>query len=283
MKVLQCHSRGDQRFSALYAKVTIDKVTDTIENFYQKSKRDINGRPLSKGKKVAYMEFRGVKLPAYFLSSFYDLLWLQYFYENKDLYDYARTFDDYKDLFKGGSINNQENTIRRICKLGMKKVKEDCKDFMTIINSKNPIIYKDILLAREDIIVHQTNCMGVMGCGVALSIKNKYPEVFKSYKNYCDVEDKFEILGTTQICSCNDGKKIANLFGQYTYGRDHKQTINEQFEKAIIQLHDYAKENNLSVAIPYKIGCNNAGGDWKEIYTIIAKVFNDYPFVLYKI
>lgn len=283
MNILQCHSKGDKRFSALYAKVTIDKVTDTIENFYQNSKRTIDGKKCEKGEKVAYMEFRGVKLPSYFLSDFYDLLWMQYFIENKDLYNYACTFDDYKDIFKGKSINNQENTIRKLCKLGIKKVKANCSDFMKIIKTREPIIYGDALNAREDILAHQTNCKGVMGAGIAKQIKEVYPEVFKDYKSYCDSFEKdIEILGTMRISKCNNGKYIASLFGQYSYNKYVKQTIEDELKKSIILLHDYAKDNNLSVAFPYMIGCGLAGGNWDKIYPLIEEIFDDYPFVLYK-
>ena len=102
MNILQCHSKGDKRFSALYAKVTIDRKTKTIEEFYQDCKRDKDGNKVTKGKKVSYMEFRNIKLPVYFLSQFYDLLWIQYFVQNKELYIYAKQFDDYRDIFKDG-------------------------------------------------------------------------------------------------------------------------------------------------------------------------------------
>lgn len=283
MNILQCHSKGDRRFSALYAKVTIDGKTDTIENFYQKSKRNKNGLPVKKGEPVTYMEFRKLKLPPYFLSDFYDLLWIQYFIENKDLYDYAKTFDDYRDIFKGSSINNQENTIRKICKFGIKKVKEDCADFMTIINSGEPIIYKDALLCKEDVLAHQTNCKGVMGAGIAKDVRAVYPEVYRDYKNYCDsFENDIDILGTLRISDCKNGKKVANIFGQYSYNRYVKQTIDAEFKKAVILLHTYVKDNSLTVCFPYKIGCNLAGGDWDTIYGILKEVFCDYPFILYK-
>lgn len=283
MTILQCHSKGDKRFSAIYAKVTIDKKTDTIENFYQNAKRDINGLKVSKGEKVSYMEFRGVKLPSYFLSDFYDLLWIQYFIENKDLYAYACTFDDYKDIFKGKSINNQEDTIRRICKLGIKKVKNDCMDFIRIIKTREPIVYKDALLAKEDILAHQTNCKAVMGAGIAKQIKETYPEVFNDYRNYCNSFEKdIELLGTIRISDCKNGKKVASLFGQYAYNKYVKQTIEKDLEKSLRLLHDYAKENGLSVAFPYMIGCGLAGGNWDKIYPLIEEIFDDYPFVLYK-
>jgi len=43
-----------------------------------------------------------------------------------------------------------------------------------------------------------------------------------------------------------------------------------------------AKKNNLSIAIPYGIGCGLAGGKWDIVYDIIEEVFNDYDVVIYR-
>ena len=50
--ILECSSKGDKRFSALYAKVKVFGVYDSIENHYQNCKRDINNQVVGKGKKV---------------------------------------------------------------------------------------------------------------------------------------------------------------------------------------------------------------------------------------
>lgn len=34
-----------------------------------------------------------------------------------------------------------------------------------------------------DVIIHQTNCQGVMGRGFAKQIKEKFPEAFEAYKD----------------------------------------------------------------------------------------------------
>ena len=39
MRILECHSQGDKRFSAFYAKVEVNGKLDSIENHYQLSKR----------------------------------------------------------------------------------------------------------------------------------------------------------------------------------------------------------------------------------------------------
>lgn len=55
MKILECSSKGDKRFSAFYAKIKVFGIYDSIENHYQNCKRDSNGRPVKKGQKVHSM------------------------------------------------------------------------------------------------------------------------------------------------------------------------------------------------------------------------------------
>lgn len=136
------------------------------------------------------------------------------------------------------------------------------------------IINGNIFDCTENIIVHQTNCQGVMGHGIALQVKNRYPEVFKGYYHYCKTNPGEQILGTTLICEANDGKYIANLFGQLNFG-EGLQTDYDRFKVALQEVHDFAKEKQLSVAIPYKIGCGLAHGDWNIVYDIICEVFYD--------
>ena len=45
---------------------------------------------------------------------------------------------------------------------------------------------EDIFKTECEVIVNTVNCIGVMGKGIALQVKTKYPEVFKRYKNICD-------------------------------------------------------------------------------------------------
>lgn len=284
MSVLECHSKGDKRFSAFYAKIKVKGKLVSIENFYQNSKKAYDGHKVQKGEMPDYIEIFSKKIPKEYLGMFYDLMWYQYFLENPNLYEYAKTFDDYLDIFKGKSINNQEKTIRKCCKNGLNFVKNECKDILDMLdkNDKLPVIKKNLMLSNEKIIGHQVNCKGVMGRGVALDLKQTHFKVFQQYKDYClSNECGTILLGQTQFIE--DGDKIfANLFGQYTYGTKCKQTLPESFEKALINLYNYAKTNNYSVSIPYKIGCNLGGGDWEEIENIIIKVFHDYPIVLYK-
>ena len=44
----------------------------------------------------------------------------------------------------------------------------------------------NIFKSYKQVIVNTVNCVGVMGKGIALECKLRYPEMFKAYKKYCD-------------------------------------------------------------------------------------------------
>lgn len=127
---------------------------------------------------------------------------------------------------------------------------------------------------KVDIICHQTNCKGVMGAGIALQIKKTYPEVFKRYREFCK-EYGSVLLGRTLFVNCNDGKIVANLFGQDGFGRGFCQTDYAALEEAVSSLAKVATKYKKSVGFPYKIGCDLAGGDWEIVNKIIEKYFLD--------
>lgn len=147
------------------------------------------------------------------------------------------------------------------------------------------IVEGNLLNATEDIIGHQVNCKGVMGSGVALQIRNKYPEAYQQYQffyhTFCKNPEK--MLGMCQLVEITDTNKyVANLYGQLDYGRGKQQTNTNMLKTALIKLKNKAKDKSLSVALPYKIGSDRGGADWTEVSTIIDEVFSDYEVILYK-
>lgn len=146
-------------------------------------------------------------------------------------------------------------------------------------------------LPSIDIIAHQVNCQGKMGSGVALQVKKKYPIVYDRYRDRCaSLKFSSKLLGLCQIIDMQymdeyprPHKYVANLFGQFNYGSSGQFTNEEALEKSLISLKKYAKEKNLSVAIPYKIGCVRGGASWDKVLSMIEKVFNDYSVTIVKL
>ena len=148
------------------------------------------------------------------------------------------------------------------------------------------IVNGNIFDTHCNIICHQVNCQGVMGHGIAKQVKEKYKGVFNEYKRYCDAhaDNREAMLGEALIVDVDYGaavldwlvnkerKYIANIFGQLTYGTG----LRTNYKALVLGLEvvaNFAKEHNLSVAVPYKIGCGLAGGDWNKVNILIEGVF----------
>lgn len=105
-KVLECSSRGDRRFCALFAKVSIKGTEKSIEEWYQGAKRTADGKRAGKGKPFDHIidPFTGDKFPAKEAAWFYRGLWITYFKAHPDLVEYASQFDKFTNSFAGNSL-----------------------------------------------------------------------------------------------------------------------------------------------------------------------------------
>ena len=114
MKTLYCDSKGDIRFSALYAVVQLKNgQTTTIERYYQSVKRKADGTPCRKGEHVYHIIVNGHRHSATRLTELYDQLWELYFTQHPELLHYAATFDNFVDRFAGHSINTKAKSIAK--------------------------------------------------------------------------------------------------------------------------------------------------------------------------
>ena len=132
----------------------------------------------------------------------------------------------------------------------------------------------DLLKSGCNIICHQVNCQGVMGSGLALTIKEYDQRVFDEYKNYIYEKGKRAVLGDTLFVN-SKGFMVANVYSQYNYGYLGVYTDYKALEKGLRIVNKYAKANGLTVGIPYKMGCDRAGGDWKIVKELIDKIFTE--------
>ena len=143
------------------------------------------------------------------------------------------------------------------------------------------IVEGNLLEAKEEYICHQVNCQGVMGSGVALQIKNKYPKAYEDYVTLCNETNNDYILGYAHLVRINESKCIVNLFGQDRYGYGKRQTNYIALVKAIVDIINYADSD---IAIPYNMGCDRGGADWNKIYFILEVLAEDFKhdIVIYK-
>lgn len=145
----------------------------------------------------------------------------------------------------------------------------------------------DVFDATEPVIVHQVNCMGVMGSGIAKAIKERYPDHYKYYKKVCSIVDNHKIgdrhvlLGRYFITTHCD-RKIAGVFGQYRYSHSGEMCTNpialERGIRSVCTKYD-------SIAIPYLIGCGLGGASIGEIEYRLTNITEDMnvTIVAYKL
>lgn len=129
------------------------------------------------------------------------------------------------------------------------------------------IIKGNLLEIESGIICHQVNCKGVMGAGLARSLKAKYPVCFESYSRYCR-EGQFK-LGMVQFCRVSPQLFVCNMAGQDGYGITKCQTDYNALEVCLGKLYAKSIELGLTPYLPYNMGCGLAGGDWSIVSKLI--------------
>lgn len=81
----------------------------------------------------------------------------------------------------------------------------------------------NLLTSKTEVIGHQTNCKGITG-GLAGVVFKQHPECYEPYLQCCKVDNP---LGKTQLLKMNDGRVLANIFGQNEAGAatDYKMVL----------------------------------------------------------
>ena len=147
------------------------------------------------------------------------------------------------------------------------------------------IIRGDLLSSGAQYICLQVNCLGVMGSGVANQVKEKWPIVYERYRAACVqyTDDKDKLLGCVQFIPVNNLITVVNIFGQLSYGRDEKcYTDIHALSEACKKIAGKVKLGN-TIAMPYRIGCGLAGGDWGKVVDVLTDVFQEHILTLYKV
>lgn len=144
----------------------------------------------------------------------------------------------------------------------------------------------NVLNIETGIIVHGCNCQGVMGAGIALEIKNRFPDVFYIYDKLHRTQGLK--LGEISFAEVAPNKFIINANTQDKCGGDRRYVSYDAVADCFAEVFKFAKAIEqhrgikLDIVFP-AIGSGLAGGDWKIIYGIIDAVIPERTFkkVLY--
>jgi len=150
-----------------------------------------------------------------------------------------------------------------------------------------PIIYKkgNMFEDHSEAIVNTVNCVGVMGKGVALEFKRRWPENFKAYKKLCDQE----LLQPGSMFIHDNGGMLLESGPRYLINFPTKQHWRAKSKMSFVEegLNDFVEQiQNLgikSVAMP-PLGCGNGGLLWADVRKLIEDKLasiQDVDFIVY--
>lgn len=134
---------------------------------------------------------------------------------------------------------------------------------MTIISTKG-----DLLKQQDvDAIINTVNCVGVMGKGIALQFKKKWPENFKAYAAACKRgEVELGQMFTFELGALATPRYIINF---PTKGHWRSASKLEDIESGLKSLVDNIKNKSIkSIAIP-PLGSGLGGLPWIEVKKLI--------------
>lgn len=124
----------------------------------------------------------------------------------------------------------------------------------------------DIFDIPVDIRVNTVNCVGVMGAGVALAFKQRYPEMFRDYQRDC--KNGAVRPGKMNIWKSLSGDWIIN-FPTKRHWREPSRY--EDIETGLDDLRSYLDTlGSVSIGLP-ALGCGNGGLDWSRVSKIIRE------------
>jgi len=124
----------------------------------------------------------------------------------------------------------------------------------------------DLLSSRADALVNAVNCVGVMGRGIALQFKRKYPENFSAYEEACkrgEVRPGFVFVYKNP----SDSPRFILNFPTKRHWRDNSRI--EDIRLGLADLVRVVKETGIaSVAIP-PLGSGLGGLSWAAVRPLI--------------
>lgn len=133
----------------------------------------------------------------------------------------------------------------------------------------------DLLKEETDAIVNTVNCVGIMGKGIALQFKQRWPQNFKAYAAACKREE------------IKPGKMFIYDFGEWarpqfiinfpTKKHWRGDSKIEYIEEGLHDLVEQVKRLGIrSIALP-PLGCGNGGLDWDTVRGLVFDAFKDHP------
>jgi len=132
-----------------------------------------------------------------------------------------------------------------------------------------------LMASSAQTVVNTVNTVGVMGKGLAAAFKERYPDMFREYKEVCksgrlEPGSSWLWKGSDQWVLNFATKKHWRNPSKIEYVRNGLIEFRNNFESAGIR----------EIAFP-RLGCGNGGLDWSEVKPLMVDHLHDLPIAVY--
>ncbi len=136
------------------------------------------------------------------------------------------------------------------------------------MNDSLPIVFfksGDLFLEDAQALVNPVNCVGVMGAGLALAFKKKYPRNFQDYKRICDRGE----LRPGQILSYQENGVTIYNFPTKDHWKDPSKL--EYITEGLASLIEHLNQDRPSVVNLPSLGCGLGGLQYSVVKPIMLE------------
>lgn len=128
----------------------------------------------------------------------------------------------------------------------------------------------DLFAADAEALVNPVNCVGVMGRGLALAFRERFPDNFAAYAAAC----RRGAVVPGEMFVCATGRERPRLIVNFPTKRHWRDASRmEDLVRGLDSLTDLVRSSELrSVALP-ALGCGLGGLDWSEVRPRIEAAF----------
>lgn len=140
----------------------------------------------------------------------------------------------------------------------------------------------DIFAGASEVIIHQANCHHSMASGIAKEIRERFPEAYAADCATAQADlGKLGTFSAAEVMRAGSPLRfVVNLYSQYGYRDGDRRTSYDAMLAGLLRVRQDARFAGLSLAVPHRIGCGLAGGDWTVVRAILEAVFGGPEWLL---
>jgi O-acetyl-ADP-ribose deacetylase (regulator of RNase III) len=135
------------------------------------------------------------------------------------------------------------------------------------------LVTGNLLEADTEALFNAVNTEGVMGKGIALQFKKRYPDMFEAYHRACkESQVQPGRMHVYELAEMFNPRYIIN----FPTKRDWRSPSRiEDIKTGLTALSEELRKRNIkSIALP-PLGCGNGGLDWSEVLPAIRSALGD--------